>query len=121
MIGQSFGEDDSSGSGLGWWFEQEAQIRFPGDKLAVPDLSGWHLDQDEPLPPQFVFENPIVRRPDWCCEVLSPSTEKKDREEKTPLYAQTGVECTWLVDPIARPLPAPPQPRALFTATRKPS
>lgn len=46
----------------------------------------------------------IVQRPDWCCEVLSDSTRKTDREVKMPLYAQAGVEWIWLVDPDARRL-----------------
>jgi Uma2 family endonuclease len=42
--------------------------------------------------------------PDWICEVLSPSTETEDREEKMPIYARDGVRWAWLIDPIARQL-----------------
>jgi Uma2 family endonuclease len=37
--------------------------------------------------------------PDWCCEVLSPSTARDDRLLKLPLYAEAGVKWIWLVDP----------------------
>jgi Uma2 family endonuclease len=42
--------------------------------------------------------------PDWVCEVLSPSTESKDREIKMPIYARFGVPYAWLVDPGKRTL-----------------
>jgi len=44
--------------------------------------------------------------PDWVCEILSPSTAKKDREVKIPLYASYGVRYTWLIDPVKRTLEA---------------
>jgi Uma2 family endonuclease len=48
----------------------------------------------------------IAAVPDWVCEVLSRSTEKLDRDEKLPLYAEQGVGHVWLVDPTARTLEA---------------
>jgi Uma2 family endonuclease len=42
--------------------------------------------------------------PDWVCEVLSPSTEKLDREEKLPYYAAHGVRHAWLLDPVDKRL-----------------
>ncbi len=98
---RSLGGDDAWEGGSGWWFEQEAEIRFLHDRLAVPDLSAWKLDAAQALPPAFVLENPITARPDWCCELLSESTKKSDRELKVPLYARAGVEWIWLVDPEA--------------------
>ena len=44
--------------------------------------------------------------PDWICEVLSPSTESKDRHVKMPIYERYGVGFVWLVDPLARSLEA---------------
>ena len=40
--------------------------------------------------------------PDWCCEVLSPSTEKVDRGRKLDIYRREGVGHAWLVDPALR-------------------
>lgn len=42
--------------------------------------------------------------PDCVCEVLSPSTEAMDRDEKLPIYAHECVAHVWLVDPIAKTL-----------------
>jgi len=44
--------------------------------------------------------------PDWVCEILSPSTAKKDRAKKLPLYARYGVAYAWLLDPLERTLEA---------------
>ena len=56
--------------GHGWWIRQEFEVRFPGDRLAVPDLAGWRADQYPELPD----DNPLRILPAWCAEVLSPST-----------------------------------------------
>ncbi len=42
--------------------------------------------------------------PDWVCEVLSPSTVRRDKVRKTPIYGQHGVPYLWLIDPLARTL-----------------
>src|SRR4051794_13437726 len=41
--------------GSGWWLEHEAEIRF-GDRLAVPDLSGWRVERVPELPD----DNPLT-------------------------------------------------------------
>lgn len=67
-------------------------------EVCVPDLAGWcrgHLLQ---LPRDQRFD--VV--PDGVCEVLSPSTESKDRPIKMPLYARYGMAFAWLLDPLKR-------------------
>jgi Uma2 family endonuclease len=81
--------------GHGWWVRQEFEVRFPGDRLAVPDLAGWRAD----LHPELPGDNPLRIVPQWCAEVLSPSTTSDDRTLKLPLYAETGVAHVWLLDP----------------------
>lgn len=76
----------------------EAEIRFPLGRLAVPDLCGFRVERVPELP----RENPLTILPDWCCEVLSPSTARDDRHIKLPLYATSGVAWIWLVDPDQR-------------------
>jgi Uma2 family endonuclease len=101
-IWRALEDDDRWEGGRGWWFEQEAEIRLLRERLVVPDLAGWRLDSGAATPPPFVFENPITRPPAWCCEVLSRSTEKVDRDLKLPLFAEAGVEWVWIVDPETR-------------------
>ena len=89
---------DQRFDGHGWWIRQEFEVRFPGDRLAVPDLAGWRAD----LHPELPDDNPLRIVPTWCAEVLSPSTASDDRTLKLPLYASTGVVHVWLMDPTAR-------------------
>jgi len=89
---------DRKFGGQGWWIRQEFEVRFPGDRLAVPDLAGWRADRHPELPD----DNPLRIVPDWCAEILSPSTASDDRTLKLPLYASTGVSHIWLVDPALR-------------------
>jgi Uma2 family endonuclease len=93
--GRALDPFDRRVGGNGWWFRQEFEVRFPDDRLAVPDLAGWRADKYPGLPD----DNPLSIVPDWCAEVLSPSTAKTDRTIKLPLYASTGVGHVWLIDP----------------------
>jgi len=86
---------NASLGGTGWWIEPEVEIRFPEDRLAVPDLAGWRVERVPDLPD----ENPLTILPDWCCEILLPTTARDDKRLKLPLYASSGVPWTWLVDP----------------------
>ena len=40
--------------------------------------------------------------PDLAVEILSPSTSKKDQNEKFRLYERAGVREYWVVDPAGR-------------------
>lgn len=101
-IGGPFQFGDGGGPG-GWWVIPEPELHFIRDTLvAVPDLAGWRRDRLPELPEDHRFE--VV--PDWVCEILSPSTAKKDRTQKLPLYAEYKVGHAWLVDPLARTLEA---------------
>jgi Uma2 family endonuclease len=92
------GGSDRGRDGTGWWIDIEREIRFPRRRLAVPDLAGWRVENV----PEFPDDNPIEIVPDWCCEVISPSTAQVDRHLKLPMYAECGVGWVWIVDPDAR-------------------
>lgn len=64
----------------------------------MPDLAGWRRERMPRIPRGHRFE--IV--PDWVCEILSSSTEGKDRDIKMPIYAKLGVPHAWLLDPRTR-------------------
>jgi Uma2 family endonuclease len=103
-IGGAFGR--GRGGPGGWRILIEPELHFPDPdepgeiEALVPDLAGWHRERMPKLPKTAYFE----LAPDWICEVLSPSTEKVDREDKMSVYAREGVRHAWLVDPIARTL-----------------
>jgi Uma2 family endonuclease len=90
---------DLDDGGVGWRFEVESELRL-GERLVVPDVSGWRAREDF----SFLHENPIRGAPDWACEVLSPNTAAGDRVLELPLLARHGVPWTWLVDPIEHTL-----------------
>jgi Uma2 family endonuclease len=97
------GYDQGRGGPGGWWIFVEPEVHFVRDReVVVPDLAGWKR-QRMPNPPD---DQRFEVAPDWVCEILSPSTESKDRKIKMPLYARYGVPFAWLVDPMARTLEA---------------
>jgi Uma2 family endonuclease len=84
----------------GWWILDEPELHLEPEEPVVPDLAGWRVERMPELPDTTYF----TLAPDWLCEVLSKSTEKLDRDDKLPLYAEHGVAHVWLVDPIAQTL-----------------
>lgn len=96
-----FSDFHGSGDGArgGWVILYEPELHLSHDVL-VPDLGGWRRERMPEMPDVAFFE----LGPDFCCEVLSPSTARFDRATKLPLYAAHGVSHLWLVDPLAETL-----------------
>lgn len=95
--------DFGRGGPGGCWIIPEPEVHFvPDEEVVVPDLAGWRRERMPAVPEDQRF----LVTPDWVCEILSPSTARKDRTLKLPLYAQYGVPHAWLVDPLARTLEA---------------
>lgn len=95
-IGGPFGRRRGGGPG-GWLIADEPELHL-GEQILVPDLAGWLRERMPRRPETAWFE----LRPDWVCEVLSPSTAILDRTRKQDIYRQQGVPWLWFVDPIAR-------------------
>ena len=83
----------------GWRFLTEPELHL-GEEIAVPELAGWRLERMRALPTTAYIE----LAPDWLCEILSPSTEKYDRGDKSEIYAEAGVKHFWLLDPRVKSL-----------------
>jgi hypothetical protein len=83
----------------GWIILTEPELHLGGDIL-VPDLAGWRRETMSVVANEPYF----TIRPDWICEVLSPSTERYDRAAKVALYAAAGVSHAWLVNPLLQSL-----------------
>jgi Uma2 family endonuclease len=81
----------------GWIILDEPELHL-GEQVLVPDLAGWLRERMPRLPETAWFE----LRPDWVCEVLSPSTAILDRTRKQDIYRQHGVPWLWFVDPPSR-------------------
>jgi len=86
----------------GWILLIEPELELgPKPDILIPDLAGWRRER---VPPGFLQADEITLRPDWVCEVLSPSTLRIDRRRKLPIYHREGVAHAWLVDPARQAL-----------------
>ncbi|HEX4956225.1 MAG TPA: Uma2 family endonuclease [Thermoanaerobaculia bacterium] len=74
----------------GWWFVIEPDVAFGAHDIVAPDLAGWRKTRM----PRFPTERPIHVVPDWVCEVLSPSSLRRDRAVKADLYLRPEVPTT---------------------------
>jgi len=94
----------------GWIFFVEPEVKF-GNDLLVPDVAGWHRDRLPGYPERNFFEI----KPDWVCEILSGSTERRDRTLKSRIYGGAGVPHMWLIDPRLQILEAFENDRGRWT------
>ncbi len=87
----------SSGGGDhgSWWFAAEVESELEPHEVYRPDLLGWRRERV----PERPRGTPVRIRPDWVCEVLSPSTARRDRGVKLAGYHRAGVPHLWLLDP----------------------
>ena len=84
----------------GWWLVTEVDIAYDAHELFRPDLAGWRRERLETMP----RERPVTTRPDWVCEVLSPSNAATDTVTKRRVLHRHAVPHYWLLDPEARTL-----------------
>lgn len=85
----------------GWVFFVEPELKL-GPHVLAPDVVGWRRVRLPAYPATNYFEV----APDWVCEVLSASTEIRDRTVKMRIYAEEGIPHLWLVDPRLQVLEA---------------
>jgi len=93
-----------SGAGKpgGWWLSLEVDIELAGEGVR-PDLVGWRRSR-VPALPRAEPGKAITERPDWICEVLSPTTASRDLGEKLVVYHRAEVTHYWIVDPLNQTL-----------------
>jgi Uma2 family endonuclease len=80
----------------GWWIATEAEIELAAHEIYLADIAGWRIDHVPELP----SGRPMRIKPDWVCEILSPSTMRRDRGHKQRTYHHAGIRHYWLVEPI---------------------
>ena len=79
----------------GWWIATEVEVRLETDEIVRPDVAGWRRERC----PERPTGSPVHVRPDWACEVISPSNSTNDTIKKLRLYHRVEVPHYWLVDP----------------------
>jgi Uma2 family endonuclease len=101
-LGMSLAGFDGLGAGGpgGWLILFEPELHL-ADEIVVPDLAGWRRERMPEMPSDLAY---FTLPPDWCCEVISPGTERIDRGEKTDIYAEHGVTHLWLLNPEPKTL-----------------
>ncbi|MCK6526603.1 Uma2 family endonuclease [Myxococcota bacterium] len=86
----------------GWWLMSDVDLELERHEVYRPDLLGYRKDRV----PDFPRERPLRLRPDWVCEVLSPSNARYDLGHKRGVYHRAGVPWYWIVDPVHRTIVA---------------
>lgn len=83
-----------SGGPGGWWILTEVEVRL-GDDIVRPDVVGWRRETCPERPIGF----PVLQRPDWICEIVSPNHAAHDTVTKLRLYHRNKIAFYWLIDP----------------------
>ena len=79
----------------GWWILPEVEIELALHEVYRPDIAGWRRDRT----PERPSGTPVRARPDWICEVLSPTNASNDLVKKLRAYHQFHVDHYWIADP----------------------
>jgi Uma2 family endonuclease len=79
----------------GWWILTEVEVELETHEVYRPDLVGWRRERMPARP----TGRPVRLRPDWVCEVLSPTTAKNDLVDKLRILQANEVPHYWIVDP----------------------
>jgi Uma2 family endonuclease len=79
----------------GWWIASEVDVEYAAHELFRHDVAGWRRDGRGDRPKG----RPVRIRPDWVCEILSPSNTKRDRVDKFEVLREAGVPHYWILDP----------------------
>ena len=84
----------------GWWFGTEIEVEYETHEVYLHDLVGWRRDRV----PHRPTGRPVRTRPDWACELLSPSNAKHDLIDKFQVLHTNGVSHYWIADPLEQTL-----------------
>lgn len=79
----------------GWWIGTEVDVEYGAHDVFRHDVVGWRRDRVPVCP----SGRPVRDRPDWVCEILSPSNEKRDLVDKMRVLRATGVPHYWILNP----------------------
>ena len=95
-IGPQFqGPPGSRGGPGGWRLAIEVEVLLGGTEIVRPDVAGWRRDRS----PERPIGMPVKLRPDWICEIVSPSNAKHDTVKKLRLYHHAQIPYYWIMDP----------------------
>jgi Uma2 family endonuclease len=79
----------------GWWLLTEIHVGYQDHQVHCHDVAGWRRERVPQMPPGW----PVEIRPDWVCEIVSPSHEKRDMVDKPKVLLAAEVPHLWLLNP----------------------
>ena len=95
VVGPAYQRKAGRGGPGGWWIATEVEVLFASGEVLRPDVLGWRRNRVPTRP----IGLPVRERPDWVCEVISPSNANNDTVKKLRIYHAAAVPHYWLVDP----------------------
>ncbi len=95
LVRGPFHRKPGGGGPGGWWILTECDVELGLHEVYVPDVVGWRRERMPELP----RTRPVTERPDWWCEVVSPSNARNDLVDKWRILQERGVPHYWLIDP----------------------
>ncbi len=84
----------------GWWLHTEVHVEHTAHEVYCHDAAGWRRERVPTRPTGW----PVRIRPDWVCEIASPSHEKRDFVDKFQCLHRAGVPHYWIMHPEQRML-----------------
>jgi Uma2 family endonuclease len=99
-IGDPYDQHPGGNGPGGWWILTDITVELAPDQIYRPDIAGY-LRERLPDPPT---DFPVRLRPDWTCEIISPSNSENDLTTKKQVYHQYHVPHYWILDPEERTL-----------------
>lgn len=94
FLGRRFSRKPGGRWSGGWWIGTEVDVEYQTHELYCHDIAGWRRERL----PDGLKGRPIRVRPDWVCEILSPSNEKRDLVDKMGVLREAGMPDYWIVN-----------------------
>lgn len=79
----------------GWWISSEIHVEYASGELYCHDVAGWRRDRVAVMPKEW----PVRLRPDWVCEIVSPTHGRHDQIVKPRVLHAAEVSHYWLLYP----------------------
>lgn len=95
MLRGHFRGPPGEGGGGGWVIAAEVEVAYETRQGFLHDAVGWRRE-NAPTDP---FQRPVTQRPDWVCEVVSPSNASNDTVKKLRVLHAARVPHYWLIEP----------------------
>ena len=91
----NYSNERKKSGGSGWVVLPEAWVSYGKPSAFVHDVAAFEVEAYIKAP----ADGPLLIRPVWVCEILSPSNWLRDTQKKRLVLEEAGVPFYWIVDP----------------------